>query len=127
MQRKSKTQRRNIAADRHAYQLAKTEFFRGLPRHVLRGYSVLFLLSGEIGVKLKEQGLTLADGTWNPGIDILRRVKDSERQYLQLMLEMGRDRTSEEEPSLAAEFARADEAPDKALPVGDEEEDGREE
>jgi hypothetical protein len=121
MKHKTKTKRRNIAAERHTHQLPKTEFFRGLPRHVLRGYSVLFVLGGEVGVKLKEEGLVRSDGTWNPGIDILRRLKDSERQYLQLMLEMGRGRTPEGEPSLAAEFAQADEEPASALGVGDEE------
>jgi hypothetical protein len=122
MNRRAKTRRRNIAAERLGFELAKTEFFRGLPRHALRDYSRLFLLAGEVDVKLKEQGLVRPDGSWNPGIDVLRRLEDSARQFLHLLFEMAQERTSEGEQSLAAEFAQADEEPDNASPVGDEEE-----
>jgi hypothetical protein len=89
--RQTRIRRRDIAAERAVSKLKKHDVFKDLPRTVLKGYATLYLLSGEVRTALYRNGLISQNGVWSAGIDILRRLKDSERQYLQLMLDMRRE------------------------------------
>jgi hypothetical protein len=89
--RQAKRQR-DRKAERAVTRLRQTPIFADLPAHVLRGYAQLAVLAQEVRAKLQERGLINEKGEWSQGIDVFRRLKDSEAKYLALMLDLaGKD------------------------------------
>jgi hypothetical protein len=87
--RQAKRQReRDRKSERAVTKLRQTPIFADLPMHVLRGYAQLAVLAQEVRAKLQEHGLINEKGEWSQGIDVFRRLKDSESKYLSLMLDL---------------------------------------
>ena len=90
--KKAKARKRDWKAERAVTKLRQTPMFADLPAYVLRGYAQLAVLAQEVRAKLQERGLVDSAGAWSPGIDVFRRLKDSEAKYLSLMLNLaGKD------------------------------------
>jgi hypothetical protein len=108
--RPSKRQhRRDQRVERAARRLRQNPLFARLPVHLVRGYAQLTILSAEVRAKLSERGLVDSEGVWSPGIDVFRRLKDSEAKYLSLMLDVsGKDQRTPK-PVLDLDDIRDDE------------------
>jgi hypothetical protein len=97
-------------ARRDAQRFALT---RELKQHewfaqVLGGFAELLAISPELRAKIKADGVMRSDGTVHPAVEQFRKIKHTELNYLQTMMEM-RHAEHEEPRDLVAEMARCDE------------------
>jgi len=89
-------------------ELKQHEWFAQVPTQVLGGFAELLAISRELRAKIKADGVMRPDGTVHPGVEQFRKIKHTELNYLQTMMEMRR--AEHEEPrDLVAEMARCDE------------------
>jgi hypothetical protein len=86
--RKQEQFNRDRRLDRAVQKLRQNHPFTDLPLQVLRGYTDLTLLAQKVKEQLEKRGITDEAGTFSPGIDIFRHLKDSEARYLQVMMEL---------------------------------------
>lgn len=108
---KSSRQRRmrDRRAQRAAKRLAENPVFAQVPGLVLSSFTALACLASEVRAKLAQRGLIRPDGTFDPGIDIYRRLKDSEARYLAMMLAVGEKDGRKPKPVLDLDDIRDDE------------------
>jgi hypothetical protein len=111
--RTKQTRMRDQRAERAAKRLRENSLFANLPAQLLKGYASLYVLSAEVRAKLNERGLIRPDGSFDPGIDMFRRLKDSEARYLGIMLEVAGREKAEPKPVLDLEELRDEEKPDE--------------
>jgi hypothetical protein len=89
-------------------ELKQHEWFAQVPTQVLGGFAELLAISRELRAKIKTEGVMRADGTVHPAVEQFRKIKHTELNYLQSMMEMRR--AEHEEPrDLVAEMALCDE------------------
>jgi hypothetical protein len=89
-------------------ELKQHEWFAQVPTQVLGGFAELLAISRELRAKIRTEGVMRADGTVHPAVEQFRKIKHTELNYLQSMMEMRR--AEHEEPrDLVAEMAWCDE------------------
>src|ERR1700730_25185 len=89
-------------------ELKQHEWFAQVPTQVLGGFAELLAISRELRARIKADGVMRSDGTVHPAVEQFRKIKHTELNYLQSMMEMRR--AEHEEPrDLVAEMARCDE------------------
>ena len=89
-------------------ELKQHEWFAQVPTQVLGGFAELLAISRELRAKIKADGVMRPDGTVHPAVEQFRKIKHTELNYLQTMMEM-RHAGHEEPRDLVAEMARCDE------------------
>jgi len=92
-------------------ELKQHEWFAQVPTQVLGGFAELLAISRELRAGIKAQGGAVRpDGTPHPSVEQFRKVKGTELNYLQTMMEMRRAEHSEPEDLVAQiQMARVDE------------------
>jgi hypothetical protein len=89
-------------------ELKQHEWFAQVPTQVLGGFAELLAISRELRARIKADGVMRSDGTVHPAVEQFRKIKHTELNYLQSMIEM-RNAEREEPRDLVAEMARCDE------------------